>query len=697
MAKLLIPVILLAFAATSCATTMSTGATTVKLQQVVMPAVNIAHRPAASVSQFHKFEAEFTLPDQTGNPYNPAENAVDVLFHKGAGSTITVPAFWDGDRWRVRFAPPAPGTYTLQVRRNGKILMIPDLSPAELTCTSSKDPGNVTRDARNPRRLVFDRGGVYYPLGMDVAWAGGKDADYPQYFMHMKESGMNFARVWMTFWDGKALEWSADGSRNPARGTFLMDSARRWDMVFDEAEKNGVYVQMVLQHHGQYTAQTDPNWSSNPFNKALGGFLPKPDDFFTDAQAKELTRAKYRYIVARWGYSSHLLAFELFNEVQNISETASHFDDVVQWHKEMAAYLRSIDPYHHLITTSYSDPGTPFANIGLDYLQIHNYTPEIRTYFAMLDTSSLPEPAFVGEWGPSDTKQDMTAEFVHDGLWASMMAPSSGAGQFWYWDEVMKQGFWPLFASASGFVRTAGADRMTAGKAVPASIVASGPPGALSFAPPGSWAPTSTFKVEVPHGGQGPNLAGISSFIQGNGHRDMLREPIVFHLSPTAGSTFTLEVGTVAKAGAHPQLSLDDKVMKEVDFTPAAADHDGNTAISISVPSGQHTVSLFNTGNDWFVARRIEISNYAAPVAVAARADGSGGVFWAYARSRSATITAGSRLTLPGIAPGRYKVVLWDPWQGKELGSLSATATSPNLVLKLPGFNREIAGVATRL
>ena len=62
------------------------------------------------------------------------------------------------------------------------------------------------------------------------------------------------------------------------------------------AEQSGVYFQMTLQHHGQYSSTVDPNWSQNPYNTANGGFLADPKLFFTDATAKSLTKRKYRLL-----------------------------------------------------------------------------------------------------------------------------------------------------------------------------------------------------------------------------------------------------------------------------------------------------------------------------------------------------------------------------------------------------------------
>ena len=502
---------------------------------------------------------------------------------------------------------------------------------------------------------------------------------------------MNWARVWMTFWDGKALEWSPDRAKNPKAGYLLMDAARRLDQVFDEAARNGIYVQLTLQHHGQYTEKTDPNWRDNPFNAANGGFLKRPDDFFTDPEARRLTRAKYRYLVARWGYSTHLMGWELFNEVQNIGEANGHFQDVVNWHKEMASFLRANDVNRHLITTSVSLPGEPLAGIGLDYLQPHDYPSDIVGTFASVRTAGVNLPIFHGEWGPGGGVPVSESE-LHDGLWASLMAPTAGAGQFWFWDQVEAQGWWPQFASAAGFVQASGLARGGDFAPLHPAVDAPGSRAALTFAPPGGWGKTTRFDITLSSDGQAPDLNGVSSFIQGGSHRDMLPQPLAFHLHCAVPCRFQLRVGTVARAGAHPTLALDGKPAGELDLRAAANDHDANQEVGVAVPAGEHTVSLGNSGPDWFVANQILVTNYAPSVAVLAKGNAQVVFFWAYVRDRS-TAPRSATLSLTGLAPGRYQVRLWDTWKGQALPSVYILHQPGALTVTLPTMARDMAGV----
>jgi hypothetical protein len=513
-------------------------------------------------------------------------------------------------------------------------------------------------------------------------------------FKDLGAAHMNWARVWMTFWDGKALEWAPSRADSPPIGQFSLKAAKQWDDIFDAAAVNGVYIQMTLQHHGQYTAQTDPNWRDNPFNASNGGFLKTPDAFFTDTHARELTRAKYRYIVARWGYSTHLLSFELFNEVQNIGEARGHFDDVVNWHKEMAATIRRIDVNHHLITTSNSDPGTQLANIGLDYDQIHNYTPDIISFFASLTPGNSKAPVFVGEWGPSGDIAKAAPTFLHDGIWSSLMAPMAGQGQFWYWDETLKQNWWPQFASAASFVRQFGVDGLTEFSSVKLHAASTGPRVSLVFNPPTGWASTTRFNVTLPNDGSLPDLSGMSYFIQGSGHRDMMSQPLTFELDAPTDCRLTANIGSTSKGGSHPTLSLDGGKPVEEDFPASGKDTDTSRGLSIDVSAGKHTVSLFNTGSDWFTLNNITVTRYVPAVGVIARQNSKSMLFWVYNRNRDDAQPVNASITLDNLPAGNIDVKLWNTWTGAQLPSTEVRRQGKSAILTLNGIVKDVAGMA---
>src|SRR5687768_11133970 len=70
-------------------------------------------RAPAPVTHERLVEWTFASKKAYADPFNDV--AVDVLFSKD-GQTWRVPTFWrGGQRWTVRFAPPAPGDYTYRL------------------------------------------------------------------------------------------------------------------------------------------------------------------------------------------------------------------------------------------------------------------------------------------------------------------------------------------------------------------------------------------------------------------------------------------------------------------------------------------------------------------------------------------------------------------------------------------------------
>jgi len=99
----------------------------------------------------------------------------------------------------------------------------------------------------------------------------------------------------------------------------------------------------------------------SPYNSANGGPASSTLNFFTNPEAKRLYKQEIRYFISRWGYSPNLIAIELlqeldwmFYDMEKIS--LSYRDQVISavktWSAEIISYIRGLDPYGHLITTS---------------------------------------------------------------------------------------------------------------------------------------------------------------------------------------------------------------------------------------------------------------------------------------------------------------------------------------------------------
>ena len=426
--------------------------------------------PHSSVSagikgSYQMVEKSFQLPDVSGNPF-----AAEIwgLVRTPDERDVRVPAFYDGDRtWRVRYTPTAPGRHTVTILEGTtdtvRQARAGSTEPVAFIVEGQPGPGFIRRDPTHAQRFVFDNGDIFYPFGMNVAWESAEN--FARIFRNMNQAGMNWSRIWVTHFRGLNPDWPRDRGTTLPLGQLDLGVARLWDRIITEAERNDIRVQVTLQQHGQYSTKTNPAWPLNPWNIKRGGFLNSPGEFFTDERARELTRRKYRYFVARWGYSPAIMAWELFNEVHwTDAYSSGNEEQVAQWHAEMADYLRKIDPNQHLVTTSCNPPQGPIY-AAMDYYQPHVYSPEMIPALARMarfpvSPEELDKPIFVGEMGPG--RMDIPGPAKEDGRvltklsWVGLMWNGAGAAQHWAWQSIDRNDLYPHLAGVAAFIEKSG-------------------------------------------------------------------------------------------------------------------------------------------------------------------------------------------------------------------------------------------------
>ena len=617
----------------------------------------------ASKGTYPHFEATFGLTGITGNPFDFTQNDVKVTFARPDGKSIRLPAFFDGDQtWRVRCTPDVPGRYQLRaITLNGQPVQAV-ATPAEFVVTGDPTHGFVRVDPRHPMRFAFDNGGPYYPLGHDLAWRNGRGPDLPESLAKMGDNGLNWARIWMCHWGGTNLDWVTDKKIEP--GMIDLGVVRRWDRIIAAAEKAGVHVQMTLQHHGQYSSRVNPNWGENPWNKANGGWLEKPGDFFTDARAIALTQAKYRYIISRWGCSPAIFAWELFNEVEWVDPMLDkHPDTVVAWHERMAAFIREQDPYHHLVTTSSTLSPMKLWR-SMDYYQPHSYPPDVVSAIAGIDALKLDKPFFIGEIGPGGDRSDH-AQVLHRALWASLVSEASGAAQYWYWDVIQDKDLYPEFRAATAFVRQSRLASHPDLRRIDVTVDTT-TRGELTFAPGAGWGQVKTTDFTVLPSGRVEGIAGMPSYLHGDFHRPLFPYA-AFHVNFATPGSFVVTIGAAAKAGAHVILSVDGAQAAEHIFPASDADTHTEVRIESPVPAGAHIIRVENTGSDWVVIQQFAVNPYVPVLGALGTAEDGFAVLWVEARKGAPAGGATGTVRLPGLEQGAYKITWWDTVRGQPL------------------------------
>jgi len=665
---------------------------------------------------YPRIETSFELGSLPGDPFDFEKVNVQVTVRKPDGGTVQVPAFFDGGKtWRMRYTPTRPGTYAVvDVKLNKETAHEEKLEKKEWTVKGEPKPGFVRLDPGDHNRFVFDSGERYLPLGHNQAWHSKGLPEIPEMFGKMHAAGENWSRVWMTHFDGKNLDWPESGKPEKP-GVIDLAAAKKWDAIVEGAEKNDIYFQWVMQHHGQYSSASgykyshnvNPNWEQNPYNVKNGGFLKSPEDFFTDPQARLLTKRKLYYIMARWGYSPNILAYELFNEVEFTDAAQGKlWDDIALWHREMALFMRQFDGNRHLLTTSSAPSIAAESPIWetVDYVQTHTYPTDLLTTLltpeAATGKKKTDKPGFVGEFGPKDLKDDGSG--LHLGIWAGLMSGRAGVPEYWDWDGVDKQDLYSHYKAMSDFL-TASGYANKGGLATVNPTVETTQKAALRFAPGGGFASATQNEFVVGESGVPAGMDKFPTFIQGTAHADMMPKPLTLQVSYAQAGSFGVSVAQVAKAGAHVKVSVDGKTTERDypaesnDYTPKGEEK----TLTVEVPAGAHTITVQNTGKDWFVVRQFALSNYAPALGAQARVGKDYAAAWVYnrgtvdaplAQTKEATGVSG-QVKLVGLQTGKYRATWWDTYAGKSLDAtdVSVTNAKEGVALATPPVVRDVA------
>src|SRR3990172_2913677 len=399
---------------------------------------NLAEYPGGEVPRYAKFEITLDLEASYANPFDPDEVRVDGIFISPGGQTLVQPGFYyqayqvsgkDGfetytprgdPAWKVRYAPREVGLYRYYVRvtdRNG----VAQSNPGAFQTVNSSNPGFIRVSERNNRYFEFSNGKPFIGFGLNIPWwqfQGRRLSTYEYYLDRMSAHGANLARAWMTN-SGRAQDWILSIQDNQLGGKYNLEEAWASDNILEMAERRGVYFLLTLEDVNQYTY----NWPTNLYNRLLGGPLTYRSEIFTNSDARRYQERVFRYILARWGYSTNILSWELFNEIDELQwSDREHWDRgaMVAWHEAMARYIISLDSHRHLVNTSTGSFKTHPDLYGLpemDFAQIHfyfvpgccDYAPsdpagrdmaELTRYYAhRVYGSVIGKPALIGEWG----------------------------------------------------------------------------------------------------------------------------------------------------------------------------------------------------------------------------------------------------------------------------------------------------------
>lgn len=441
--------------------------------------------------------AEVALAFEPGklNPFDPTSVTLDGVVMFPSGKSLRVPAFWYqayrrglkdanatlADRaetlaaigkpeWRLRFSSGEVGVHHV-------VLELKDASgvrktePVDVKVEAGDRRGPIRVSSRNKLYLEDDAGRAFFPIGQNLCMAPDREGTYfyERILPKLASNGANYVRLWEEYYVQGDLKRPADvGNGSNAGfplesvvtglGKYDLESGWKLDFVSDLCNRDGVYWQLCFEQVVWWNRKMPHRWLRNPYNAANGGPCNVPADYLTNARCRDLAAARHRYSVARWGWSPNLVAWEMWNEVDNLDGFTPEAN--ADWHKDLASRLRAIDPYHHLVTSSWRD-AKMFSLPQIDLVQAHSYWPiqYDAAEYTLEDSDHLMrpygKPFFFGEQGMDGKSLDLDPEgkVFHDCLWASSLSGAAGAGMWWHWNAVEKYDQFHHYAPLAKFLR----------------------------------------------------------------------------------------------------------------------------------------------------------------------------------------------------------------------------------------------------
>jgi hypothetical protein len=441
--------------------------------------IHSAMADSASVPVFRRVTLAIDLDAAYDNPFDSEQIAVDATVVPPEGEKWSAPGFLyrpyarqlsDGKeetvtpggtpQWQVRLSLPKPGKYTVIVSakdKSGKV----ESAAVSLEAMPADVPGMARRHPTDTRYFVTDRGETLYLVGANVCWGNAAGTfSYDAWLPKYAANGCNFFRVWL------APNWVTFAMNTGETGFDAVSLANAWrlDHMLEQAEQLGLRVMFCIDSFNilRFMKNEFGLWEKSPYCSANGGPLAEPRDYFTNETMLRSYRNRLRYLVARYAYSPSLFAWELWNEVDIIDQYDSV--TVAAWHQNMARSLRDLDPWKHLIATSFSrSQGDPAVD-GLpemDFVQTHHY--QMRDVVGALGkdiatkAAAKSKPHFHGEIGIEQNAKtgeiDPAGAHVHDAAYASVGQLQAGVAMTWWWDSYVEPfNLYPVFGAFTRWI-----------------------------------------------------------------------------------------------------------------------------------------------------------------------------------------------------------------------------------------------------
>ena len=415
-------------------------------------AINTVTPETARVPQYDRLELRVELGATYDNPFDPDDVRLDAVFTAPSGRQLVVPGFFivehrrevaertevmipqHASGWRVRFTSTGDRPLSLATatprpqRRDHRRGRLGGVRRGQAARLRSHEQGRPALPGLRQRRRLLRHRPQPADLPHDRTARRRGDAEVRRGRRELQPLVDEFQRVW-------------NRVDRPAR---LVPAGRR-GTDRPVAGPRGRVGPVLHDVHGHAPGLPRRGLGTQPVQRPKRRAVPDAARLVHRRDGEALLQKRLRYTVARWGYSPNVLCWEFGNEMEGWADAP---DEVkFPWHKEMSDYLRSIDPFGHLITTSFWSKTGPEQYWGLeniDIVQTHCYTNDddnvaeaVRRY-CLHQWERFPKPHIFGEFGirshASTADKDPQGWAIHNSLWAGLTSFAAGGPMPW-WHE----------------------------------------------------------------------------------------------------------------------------------------------------------------------------------------------------------------------------------------------------------------------
>ena len=437
------------------------------------------------VLRYNKFEVTFDLEGRWDNPFDPEQMKVDGEFTSPSGDVLVVPGFYYqeyrrmmtsgedsyepiGDPvWKVRFSPTGPGEYCYQVKVvNGD--QIASTDEASFLCSSdTANHGFIRISKTNPLYFEYDDGSPFFALATCKWW--DNLADIETHYAEFARVGGNMTRNFLS----RIGELVDSPELRPDRGFGRIDLDRAWrhDQSLEQCEQLGICQQLSIANGTCFMSWDIKRWRMSVYNARHGGPLTERSGqarhFLTSPAARENFKLELRYFVARWGYSTAVFSWNLWNEIDLIPEYDSLRDEAKEWHREMGQYLEAIDWAGHVVHTNFKTVNGDAVLDSLpemDIVSVNTYTQKDFTPSAELwikrHLAAYNKPVMFSEFGIGHSYEseegyashDPDRIMAHNGMWSTTMSGSAGTGMAFGWNWLTNEKYYTYLNALARYV-----------------------------------------------------------------------------------------------------------------------------------------------------------------------------------------------------------------------------------------------------